>query len=307
MYHHIAVIFFIATTLLTASCSSVKEQQPSPQANVSDKVISPPVTTPPMDTVKNGVELAKKGYETGGMTEIKQMVVDCYSKLNASNDRQLLELCTVIEVTASNLDNNFRQQMGIAGDSPLADQFFSFDSVGSRVVSAWIKAGFTDEKQRTNMIKVLVEKAGLYHTQSFSTQTPDQLPPASGSESVYAELMSLIDSGKNTLGEYQSYLKKHDFSQDANEKFPGFNIFQKDISGDDSESPSPEDVITLFFDNHYQLVAIFSFSIGSKLPYSKQFVEKSQVGNGQLVFLIKKHPMSKKIERQMKEWVSNAG
>ncbi|OQW91294.1 MAG: hypothetical protein BWK78_05035 [Thiotrichaceae bacterium IS1] len=307
MYHHnIATLFVIATTLLIASCSSVKEQQPNPVNNAVS-----PATTPSSsnlnlnnhENIQNGVQMVRKAYESGGMTQIKEMIVDCYNQLiKGSNVRQLLELCTVIEAAASNLNHDFMKGMGIPETSPFANPFFSFDLMGGRVNSAWIKAGFTDEEQRTNIIKVLVEKAELYYNQSFSTQSRDQSVPVSG---VYTELKSLIESGTNTLGEYRSYLKKYDFSQDANEKLPGFNIFQTEIQTKE-DSSSPEDVIILFFDNHHQLVAIFSFLMDSELSPSKKFVEKSPVGNGQLAFLIK-HPMSKKIERYMKEWVSRVG
>lgn len=314
MYHHnIATLFVIATTLLIASCSSVKEQQPNPVNNAVS-----PATTPSSsnlnlnnhENIQNGVQMVRKAYESGGMTQIKEMIVDCYNQLiKGSNVRQLLELCTVIEAAASNLNHDFMKGMGIPETSPFANPFFSFDLMGGRVNSAWIKAGFTAEEQRTNIIKVLVEKAELYYNQSFSTQSHDQSPSASSSKLVYAELKSLIESGKSTLGEYQSYLKKHDFSQDANEKLPGFNIFQKDVYKDistEEDYSSPDDALILLFDNHYQLVAIFSFLMDSELSPSKKFVEKSSVGNGQLAFLIK-HPMSKKIERYMKEWVSRVG
>jgi hypothetical protein len=300
-YHRITAFFAVITLTLITGCLPVKEQQSTTAANTQNSVPSSlAVPSINYENIKNGVELVRKGYEFGGMAQLKEVIVDCHGKLKASNDRQLLELCTVIEITSSNLNHDFVKKSGIAGTA-LDDQFFSFDSMGSRVEPAWIRAGFIDETQRKNIIEVLTDKTEVYYNQSFSTQTQGQSPATLNP--VYTELMSLIESGKHTAGEYHSYLRKHDFDQGADEKLPGFSVFSKGIFLEEDEE-NLDDVITLYFDHHHKLVAIFSFSIGSKLPLSKKFVEKSQVENGQIVFLVKNHPMRKKIERFTKEWVS---
>jgi len=130
-----------------------------------------------------------------------------------------------------------------------------------------------------------------------------QLVPVSNSKGMFSELMSLIKRGKRTVGEYRTYLKKNDFDQSTEDKLPGFAIYGVDIFND---SPSPEDIIRLYFDEDQQLVAIFSFS-GLHSANSEVFVEQANIANGKLLFLVKKHPMAKQLKRYVKEVMSNAG
>jgi hypothetical protein len=130
-----------------------------------------------------------------------------------------------------------------------------------------------------------------------------QLVPVSDSKGMFSELLSLIKRGKRTESEYRAYLKKHDFDQGTEDKLPGFTVSGVDIFND---SPSPEDIIRLYFDEDQQLVAIFSFS-GLGAANSDVFVEKAEIANGKLLFLVKKHPMAKQLKRHVKEIMSNAG
>jgi len=130
-----------------------------------------------------------------------------------------------------------------------------------------------------------------------------QSVPVSNTKDIFSELMSLIKSGKRTVSEYRTYLKKYDFDHSTEDGLPGFSVSGIDIFND---SPSPEDIIRLYFDEDQQLVAIFSFS-GLGAANHDLFVEKAEIANGKLLFLVKKHPMVKQLKRHVKEIMSNAG
>ena len=130
-----------------------------------------------------------------------------------------------------------------------------------------------------------------------------QSVPVPNTKNMFGELMYLIKSGKRTVSEYRTYLKKYDFDHSTEDGLPGFSVSGIDIFND---SPSPEDIIRLYFDEDQQLVAIFSFS-GLGAANSDVFVEKAEIANGKLLFLVKKHPMAKQLKRHVKEIMSNAG
>jgi hypothetical protein len=130
-----------------------------------------------------------------------------------------------------------------------------------------------------------------------------QLVPVSNSKGMFSELMSLIKSGKRNVSEYRAYLKKQGFDKSTEDKLPGFTIYGVDIFND---SPSPENVIRLYFDEDQQLVAIFSFG-GLDSGNSEVFMEQANIANGKLLFLVKKHPLAKQLKRYVKEMVSSAG
>jgi hypothetical protein len=175
-----------------------------------------------------------------------------------------------------------------------------FSLVVTRVVG--IMDNQTIDLLQNKLVEVADFKPMPIHIKAKS-ESNVQSVPVPNTKDMFGELMSLIKSGKRTVSEYRTYLKKYDFDHSTEDGLPGFSVSGIDIFND---SPSPEDIIRLYFDEDQQLVAIFSFS-GLNSANSEVFVEQANIANGKLLFLVKKHPMAQQLKRYVKEVMSNAG